>query len=72
MIGGFLQSIDGPFSFAEKFKERHYLNLEDSHFLNTIQHIQNTTSLDIMNAAKLYYPVNQMIRLVVGKTELNN
>ena len=72
MIGNFMQSMDGPFNFAEKYKELHYWKLEQNHFLKYLEQIQKVNPDDILKSAQMYFPVNQMIKLIVGNIELKN
>ncbi len=69
MLGSFLQSIDGPFSLAERFKEIRYFDLQSGFYENHLREIQNCTVEDIKRIGNQYFTKNTLIRVVAGSDQ---
>lgn len=66
LLGSFLQSIDGPFSLAERFKEIRYFGLNSDYFESNLKQIQQCNTEQIQLIGKQYFSPESMIKIVVG------
>jgi len=70
LIGSFLQSIDGPFSLAERFKEIRYFGLNSDYFENNLKQIRNCTAETVQLIGKQYFNPESMTEIIVGPGQI--
>lgn len=72
MLGNFLQSIEGPFNLAERFKEIRYFGLENNYYKTYLELIRQCSAETLQNIALQYFNPDTMTQVVVGPNYISN
>ncbi len=67
--GIFQKSFDGPLALSDRYITVKDFRLTFAHYKNILEEIKNITANDLMQTAAKYLSSDDMIKLIVGKTE---
>ncbi len=68
IYGMFLRTFDGPFALAERYKSAREIGEGFAYYKKSLKEILEITSGELLDAANKYLHPDDMITLVVGKT----